>query len=72
MEFTSIALTGGQLNATWASAPGRTYRFEASPDLTTWTPIVSGLPAGAGATTSYAWTIPGTFTDRAMVRVVRE
>ncbi len=71
--FTSSSLNpAGTLNLAWASAPGRTYRVEGSSDLTAWTPIVSGWPAGAGTTTSYSWTIPGAFTNRAQVRVVRE
>ena len=72
LEFTAIQLTGSQLTATWASAAGRTYRFEASGDLSTWTPVATGLPAGAGGTTTYVWSIPAGFSGRAQVRVVRE
>ena len=72
LEFKTLQFNGSQLTATWASAAGRTYRFEASKDLSVWTPVATALPAGAGGTTTYVWNIPAGFSDRAQVRVVRE
>jgi hypothetical protein len=73
LEFSSIDLTpGGIWNLAWFSTPGHSYRLEASGNLVDWTSITAGLPAGAGATTSYAWTVPAEFTRRAQVRVILE
>jgi hypothetical protein len=73
LEFSAIDLTpAGVWNLAWFSTPGHSYRLEASGDLLDWTSIATGLPAGAGATTSYAWTLPTAFSGRAQVRVIRE
>jgi hypothetical protein len=73
LEFSSIDLTpAGIWNLAWFSTPGHSYRLEASGNLVDWTSITAGLPAGAGATTSYAWTVPAEFTRRAQVRVILE
>lgn len=43
--------TNGTLTFTWPTAAGRTYRVETSLNLSTWTPLQSGLTTGT-------WTIP--------------
>ena len=74
LEFLTVNLNAaaGTLTISWASAPGRTYRLEASENLVNWTPQATGVAAGAGSSTTYAWTTPPGFTTRAQVRVVRE
>jgi len=73
LEFTATELTtAGVWNLSWHSSAGHTYRVEAAGHLTDWTPVVTGLPAGPGDTTSFPWTVPAAFSQRAQVRVLRE
>jgi len=48
--------SGGTFNLVWNSSPGQSFLIQASPSLTTgsWSVIADNLPAGAGATTTFA------------------
>ncbi|HEX2749699.1 MAG TPA: family 10 glycosylhydrolase [Verrucomicrobiales bacterium] len=60
-----FAITGHQWNGpqrkltlTWNSRPGKTYRVELSGNLSTWTPLSTGLPSGGASTMWTSATLP--------------
>lgn len=72
-EITSTirSATGTTLTITWNSVPGRTYRVEASNDLSQWSSVASGVAATNGSTT-YQWTVPTQWQSQAFLRVTEE
>jgi hypothetical protein len=72
MAFTRFGLTGSQLNLSWTSAPGRSYRVEITTDLQSWAPLPTGLLISTGWTMSADVMLPAVYESRAFVRVVRE
>jgi endonuclease/exonuclease/phosphatase family metal-dependent hydrolase len=58
---------GGSVhNVTWTSTGAANVKLEYTLDGTTWSTIIASTPASAG---SYAWTLPGTASTAAKVRV---
>jgi hypothetical protein len=55
-EITDIQRVDGEVALTWLSKSGRYYAVDTSPDLVTWTAVVSDYPQGGstGNTTSYS------------------
>ena len=73
-EFSTIRLdaAAGTFTLGWNSTPGTTWRVEASNNLVDWSAVATGLPADAGGTNTFVWTITAPYSDRAHLRVVRE
>lgn len=57
---------GGARSITWTSSAVTNVKVEYTLDGSTWSVITASTPAAAG---SYAWTVPGTATTAAKVRV---
>ncbi len=64
-------MSAGNITISWSSVPGKRYRIATSPDLTAWSPVMSGgqaleIPASAGSSTSHS--LP-TSSERGFFRV---
>ena len=65
----SFNFGSNQLTQTWESTTGKTYRITTSPDLMSWTPVLTAIPGAAGQTSRTISFTPGT---KAFFRVEQE
>ncbi len=63
--------TTKQSTLTFSSAPGETFRIEASGDLVSWDILDAAFPAAAGGETVFVETNPGDPNDRRFYRIRR-
>ena len=69
-EASSATLTGNQVQLTWTSVEGGTYKIEATENLSAWSTLTETQNAATAPTTSYTET-SGAAHDRRFYRITR-